>query len=606
MSDLWRTELAEIDGVPTLRVTSTSPGLGPVLASSAAGTLVLDGQLHDRRELERVVGGTGPPPKDDAALLLRAYERFGPGLFPRLRGSFSVVIWDVSDSTLLCLRDPMGTRPLFYSVLGHSILLSPFMDALLAHPQVSQTIDRVVAAGHLLGVPPNPEETMFVAVRRLPAGRLMRFRSGMRTFTRYWNPQSPIDGSAAPDDRSAAFEALLHQAVRRRLEPGRAGVSLSGGLDSATVAAAAVRVSSERGLPPPIAISFFTPTADSNEELTQRRVAAGLGLSRISGSVNELIPGGDPLRSSLRLAGGSATPPALLASVSDALCARAGREGCRAIMTGDGGDEWLLPAPVWAADRLLRFDVPALVRLSQAWYGYFPVQGRRDVARGVLWHWGARQVFRGAAGQLLARWAPRQLRRWRTRTVTEPMPSWLTPDPAVREELVDWMIERTPTVAPSHLYEHTREAWLEEASFSLMMEEAFSSSQRLGVPTVMPLLDPDLIGLLHLLPQGDLVRGGRAKSFARGYLRQSLPFADDWPRTVYGDSVWDAMMAREGRDAWRELGRAPTLSELGVVSGPAVDDLMRASGPGGELPEAAQLWDVMSLESWLNARILVL
>lgn len=606
MSGLWRTELADIDGVPTLTVTSTPPGLGPVLASSAAGTLVLEGELHDRLELERVVGGPGPPPKDDAALLLRAYERLGPGLFPRLRGGFSLVIWDVSESTLLCLRDPMGTQPLFYSVLGHGILLSPFMDALLAHPQVSGTIDRVVAAGHLLGVAPNREETMFVAVRRLPAGRLMRFRSGMRTFTRYWNPQSQIDGSATPEDRSAAFEALLHQAVRRRLEPGRAGVSLSGGLDSATVAAAAVRVSSERGLPPPIAVSFFTPTVESNEELTQRRVAAALGLTQISGSVDELIPGGDPLRSSLRLARASATPPALLASVSDALCARAGREGCRAIMTGDGGDEWLLPAPVWAADRLLRFDLPALVRLSQAWYGWLPVQGRRDVARGVLWHWGARQVFRGAAGQLLARWAPRHLRRWRTRTVTEPMPSWLTPDPMFRDELVDWVIERTPTVAPSRLYEHTRRGWLEDASFSLMMEEAFSSSQRLGVPTMMPLLDPDLIGLLHLLPQGDLVRGGRAKSFAREYLTQSLSFAHDWPRTVYGDSVWDAMMAREGRDAWCELGGVPSLSELGVVNGAAVEDLIRAGRPGDEISGAADLWEVMSLESWLNGRILAL
>lgn len=605
MSDLWRTELADIDGVPTLAVVSSPPGLGPVIARSAAGGLVLDGQLHDRRDLERVVGGREPAPEDDAALLLRAYERLGPGLFPSLRGSFSLVIWDVKDSTLLCLRDPMGTRPLFYSVLGHSILLAPFMDALLAHPQVSLTIDRVVAAGHLLGVPPNPEETMFGAVRRLPAGRLMRFRSGMRTFTRYWNPQSPLDGSAAPEDRSAAFEALLHQAVRRRLEPGRAGVSLSGGLDSATVAAAAVKVSSERGLPPPIAVSFFTPTADSNEELTQRRVAAALGLTQISGSVDELLPGGDPVRSSLRLARGSATPPALLASISDALCARAVREGCRAIMTGDGGDEWLLPAPVWAADRLLRLDLPALVRLSRAWYGYFPVQGRRDVARGVLWHWGARQVLRGAAGQVLARWAPRHLRRWRTRTVTDPMPSWLTPDPVVREELVDWMIERTPTVAPSRLYEHTRREWLEAASFSLMMEEASSSSERLGVPTMMPLLDPDLIGLLHLLPQSDLVRGGRAKSSAREYLTQSVSFACDWPRTVYGDSVWDAMMAREGRDAWCELGGVSTLSGLGVVNGAAVDDLIRAGRPGDEVFGAADLWEVMSLESWLNARILV-
>jgi hypothetical protein len=190
--------------------------------------------------------------------------------------------------------------------------------------------------------------------------------------------------------------------------------------------------------------------------------------------------------------------------------------------------------------------------------------------------------------------------------VTEPMPAWLAPDPVARAELRDWVIERTPSVAPARLYQDTRREWLEEASFSLMMEEAFSSGQRLGVPTVMPLLDPDLIGFLHLLPPGELVRGGRAKAFARDYLTHSLSFADDWPKTVYGDSVWDAMMAREGRKAWNELGGVPILADLGVVDTAAIEDLMRAGGPDGELAGAAQLWDLMSLESWLSARILAL
>lgn len=601
---LWRTELRHTGEAPEIMVVRPPSYPGPMVARSAAGTLVLDGELHDREELQRVARAAAASPDDDAGLVLRAYERLGSGLFPRLRGSFSLAIWDVSDSTLLCLRDPMGTRPLFYSVLGRDILLSPFLDALLQHPDVPTTIDPVVATGHLLGLAPAPEETMFVAVRRLPAGRLMRFRAGARTLKRYWDPGLGVETPNTPNARTEQFEYLLHQAVDRRLKPGRPAVSLSGGLDSATVAAAAVRVSEELALPSPIAVSFFSPTADSNEEATQRRVAAGLGLSQIAGSVEDLVPTGDPLRSSLRLAPLSATPPALLASASDALCARAVGEGCRSILTGDGGDEWLLPAPVWAADRLLHLDLPALVRLSQAWYGYFPAQRRRSIARGVLWHWGGRELLRGATGQLLARWAPRHLRRWRTRTVTEPMPSWLAPDPGLRRELVDWVMARTPTIAPARLYDETRREWLEDASFSLMMEEAFSTEGRLGVPTLMPLLDPDLISLLHLLPQGELVRGGRAKSFARDYLASTLTFADNWPRTVYADSVWDATMAAEGGDAWRELGGAATLSDLGVVDGLAVDALMREHRPGGEIAGAADVWELMSLESWLIARIL--
>jgi asparagine synthetase B (glutamine-hydrolysing) len=563
-------------------------------------TLVLDGELHERGELRRTAGAA--PPEDDAALLLRAYERLGSGLFSSLRGNFSLTIWDASDSTLLSLRDPMGTRPLFYSVLGRGLLLSPFIDALLQHPDVPSTVDRVVAAGHLLSIAPGPEETMFEAVRRLPAGRLMRFRAGVRTMTRYWDPEARSDLPATAEAQTEQFEHLLHQAVRRCLEPARSAISLSGGLDSATVAAAAVRVSEKLALPAPVAVSFFNPTADANEETTQRRVAAGLGLNQIAGAVDDLVPSGDPLRASLRLAKASATPPALLASASDALCARAARQGCRVILTGDGGDEWLLPAPVWAADRMLRLDLSGLRRLYRAWYHYFPAQRRRSVARGVLWHWGARPLLRGAVGQLLARWAPQQLHRWRTRTVTAPMPGWVAPDPRLRRDLVDWVMTRTPVIAPSRLYEETRREWLEDASFSLMMEEAFSSGVRLGMRTRMPLMDPDLISLLYRLPQGDLLRGGQAKAFAREYLSSSLDFAHSWPRTIYADSVWDATMATEGGDAWRELGGAPTLSDLGLIDGCAVDGFMRAHRAGGPIRRAADVWEVMSLESWLRGR----
>jgi hypothetical protein len=182
------------------------------------------------------------------------------------------------------------------------------------------------------------------------------------------------------------------------------------------------------------------------------------------------------------------------------------------------------------------------------------------------------------------------------------MPAWLAPDPGLRRDLVDWVMTRTPAIAPSRLYDEMRREWLEDASFSLMMEEAFSSGLRLGMPTRMPLMDPDLIALLYLLPQGDLLRGGEAKALARDYLSSSLDFAHSWPRTIYADSVWDATMATEGGEAWRELGGAPTLSGLGLVDGSAVDRFMRAHRAGGTIGRAADVWEVMSLESWLRGR----
>jgi len=74
---------------------------------------------------------------------------------------------------------------------------------------------------------------------------------------------------------------LLEQAVERCLRPGPAGIFLSGGLDSVSVAAMATDVARKSGARDPLALSIVFPTDDANEEDVQRGVAGGLGLEHV-------------------------------------------------------------------------------------------------------------------------------------------------------------------------------------------------------------------------------------------------------------------------------------------------------------------------------------
>jgi asparagine synthase (glutamine-hydrolysing) len=563
--------------------------------------VIFDGALYDRVNLASSAGEAGFE-GSDATLLLRADLRLGDAMLPRLRGRFSAVIWNSALGALTALRDPLGIRPLYYTVLRDGgVIVSPHLHLLLRQPGVDKTIDPMVTAGMIAALPAAPEETAFAAVRRVPAGHLLRVRGTTLEVRRYWEPIAPQNAGGSPSER---FGALLDQAVRRCHDGGRLGVLLSGGIDSATIGAAAARLSRARGLGPPCAISTFNPPSEASEEQMQRAVASGLGLILIGAAPDDVVPPGELLVPALNLATQAAWPPGILAPVADLLLERALESGCHTLLTGDGGDEWLLPLRSWAAERVLHLDLPALWAMARAWSYSSPGFRRGQLARALLWTQGARPLLRGPAARALSSLAPNRLRGVRGRNLTAGLPSWLLPSPARRSELVDWWIERSPEIPPSQLHRVEKRELLSASSTSALMEDAFTNGRRAGTEILAPFLDADLIGFLLSLPEKALIRGGRAKALARDYLAPELPFVESWPPKTLADPVIAAMVEREGQQAWHEIGGAPTLAELGVVDGDRIDAILDDHSPGSSLPDAPLLWDVMSLEAWLRSCML--
>lgn len=582
------------DGAPRVRLLSEPGRPDPAVASCEQGMLLFDGVLHDRESLVRATGE--PAGLNDAELVLRAYLRMDDAVWSSLRGRYSIVVWDPARSVLLAVRDHLGVRPLFYAQAERRVLVSPFVDRLLREPDIGPEVDPLIAAGFILGLPPSTEATPFVAVRRVPSGHLLEFRSGTRRLRRYWEPTASRAGG---DDHRERFGSLLQQAVRRCGGGERVGVLLSGGLDSATVAAAAGQLSKQRGIPPPCALSIFDPTPES-EEAMQRAVAVGLGLPLIGTRPDDAAPPGQLLAAALALAPSTAWPPGPLAPVLDLLASRAADSGCHTLLTGDGGDEWLVPLPSWTADRLLRLDLPGFVRLWQAGRVSWPNLRRRERLRGVVWTSGVRPLVRSVGAGTLSRWAPGLLRRARYKRITSPMPTWLLPDPGLRRDFADWWIEQTPESPLRTRYETDRRSQLTATQVSMLMEDAFTTGRRLGSEILSPFWDPDLVAFLLALDPDRLLEGGVPKALARDYLTPLLPFARGWPPKAFGDALIEHLMAREGSFAWAELGGTQTLAALGVVDEGQLSAAMSTHRPGLRVDRAGEVWEAMSLEAWLT------
>jgi asparagine synthase (glutamine-hydrolysing) len=568
----------------------------PLIARTGAVTVVFDGHLANRHEL---FDSRDDFSVDDAGVILDAYRRLGDSFLSRVSGTFALVVWDADKDRLLCVRDPIGIHPLVYSACGGTLLMASSVEALLRPSSDASQVDPVATALSVLGLPLRLGETLFGAVESVPPGHVLEVTSGGLRVHRYWDPGEPGgEEDLTPREAATQFDALLSQAADRCLETGPIGVYLSGGIDSATVAAATAERSSARELPRPLGLALMVDHPDLDEEPNQRAIAADLDLELIPVSIDEAVGPGRLLRATLEASrSGTASAAGIIQPIYDFLARAALRRGREAIVNGQGGDEWLLPPQLYGADRLRALDLPALYRVVHAWYHYLPFRSHVSSARLLLWTWGARPLVRAAVHS--ARSAA--MRDRRARRLLERMPAWLAPDAALRRALVERALAAEPELPPAELYRASRRELLDRPDRPGLTEEAFATQRRLGVRTLMPLLDADIVRFLYRLPPDLLVHGGCAKALARQVVARRLPsFGGGWPRTVSGHTFYPHLVQRELPLAWGDAGGMPCLAQLGVVDESKVARLV---GTGASTSESASIWSATNLDVWLRSQL---
>jgi asparagine synthetase B (glutamine-hydrolysing) len=458
---------------------------------------------------------------------------------------------------IIAAHDPVGTHPLHWAASGSALLISDCTETLLARPEVSRDLNRLALADHLRWRWPDAEETIFAAVRRVPPGNTMTDIGGQREVRRTWNPApEPVQWASAEEVES--FDELFRRSVDRCFELGPVGISLSGGLDSVTVAAFAAETAAARGAQTPTALSMRFPDVGVNEEEIQRSVAAQLGFDMVMIGLDEAVAPLNVLEATLELAKTWPAPmfnPWLAAYLT---LGRLGRErGCNALLTGGGGDEWLCVSPYVAADLMAAFDVVGLYRLILGARRSYKMSLPK-LLRSYLWVFGIRALGRRALGSVPP------LLAWRDRRVLErKTPDWLAPDPQLRKAIDDRF---QPSGAPPNFYLRDLREGLDASLVAQEMEEFFELGRRVQMPVLRPFLDPDVIGLLARVPPEVLSQGERSKAIVRGTLDRQFPgLAFKQQRKVQAIPTLERVLRDQFDALWSSVGPPRALAELGVV-----------------------------------------
>jgi asparagine synthase (glutamine-hydrolysing) len=347
-------------GMRRLAIIDLVTGEQPVFNENETVAVILNGEIYNYRELRTRLEKRGHQFRStsDTEVLPHLYEEYGTGMVEHLNGMFAFALWDANRKRLFIARDRFGEKPLYWGIFDGTLLFASEPKVLLAHPAVRPGLN-LNALRHYLSYDYIPAPlSIYEGINKLPAAHTLTLEDGHVDVRRYWRlsyqKRTPI-----PSEHEAAeqLEGLLADSVSMRLVSDvPLGILLSGGVDSSTIAAMAVRASSEavKTFSISFAESSFDESSyaravakflgtDHHEERLSADLAANL-VSEIGSWMDE--PFSDP----------SLVPTYLLSRFT--------RKHVTVALGGDGGDELFAGYPMYWGHRWAEiYDrVPPFVR----------------------------------------------------------------------------------------------------------------------------------------------------------------------------------------------------------------------------------------------------
>lgn len=305
----------------------------PFASEDGSIQVVVNGEIYGHAALRRELQAEGASFKtqSDCEVLLHGYRLHGIEYAARLNGEFAAVIWDGAQGQLYAVRDRWGVKPLYVRRHAAGVQLASELKALFAlEPRPAW--DRSALFQHFFASI-GPSQTLFRGFEQVPPGHVLRWNAHGNSVTPLTaqQPTGPAAGPAAPELMKSLGSAL-NLAVLDRLH-GDAPVAcyLSGGVDSATMAALLARHAN--GPVDAFTVDFEDGGTDSAHAA---QIAASLGLRHhvLRVGASALVENFGAAVKSAETIGFNA-----IGSARWMLSRFLSQAGYKAVLVGDGADE---------------------------------------------------------------------------------------------------------------------------------------------------------------------------------------------------------------------------------------------------------------------------
>ncbi len=224
-------------GFRRLAIIDLSPaGHQPMSDKEATVWVTFNGEIYNFMEIRRELEAHGHVfhSNCDTEVIVHGYKQWGDAVLNRFNGMFGLAIWDVKKRRLVLARDPMGIKPLYYTVQNGSLYYGSEIRTILAALPASPGVD-IESVGLFLRYRYTPApRTLYAGIRKLAAGEKLVVQDGRVEVSQFYGFEpAPFSPQPRVEEAGEQLLELYKEAVQRHLiSDVPLGLLLSGGMDS--------------------------------------------------------------------------------------------------------------------------------------------------------------------------------------------------------------------------------------------------------------------------------------------------------------------------------------------------------------------------------------
>ena len=206
------------------------------------------------------------------------YSQNGLAAFNEINADFAVALWDSQRQLLVCARDSVGVKPLYYVHRpGRFFAFATEIKALLALQDVAVVPNQHKFREYLTWTTtyvPYSAETFYETIFSVLPGHYLQVAAQAVSVTPYWQPDlTQFDRLNGAEAWSDLFNDYFTAAINARMAgKSSVGAHLSGGLDSSSVSCVAQHLLHQQNRPSLHTFNIDTGLASTDESAYVRAV----------------------------------------------------------------------------------------------------------------------------------------------------------------------------------------------------------------------------------------------------------------------------------------------------------------------------------------------
>jgi asparagine synthase (glutamine-hydrolysing) len=202
--------------------------------------IVMDGTIYNYSELRSQLESCGCIFRENSCseLVGYCYAIWNAPCFVRLNGLFALAIWVADEKKLVLARDHIGAKPLYYTLMGSTMVFASEIGGIISHPLFRAEIS-VEGLSELICLSPRntPGSTVIKGIHELRPAHYLTFSPDGTVVKRYWVIEEREHTDSAEETASQIRE-LITESINMQVKADLPVCGLlSGGLYSSLITA---------------------------------------------------------------------------------------------------------------------------------------------------------------------------------------------------------------------------------------------------------------------------------------------------------------------------------------------------------------------------------